>query len=252
MSRTLYDVTGEPWFPLLYQRWRKDTAGLTLAQQGAYLRLIIAQVDSDDGSLPKDDAILCGASGCPPAQFEEVVRPLLRAPFFHSRAAGWVNARALWCWKKKTQRSQLARERAKLRWQREKEAILEPAPMLAALQPAHAREREGEGERERTPLNPPMGGDGKQLRDQQAVVQVWEELMGPVATKNGARYSGGMDPRRIVQAVMPLLRKHGRDEVLANFRRYLGRREPQYCSPEDFVTRYVAWSKDRGVKPVPL
>jgi hypothetical protein len=117
-------------------------------------------------------------------------------------------------------------------------------------------QRETEGETEESGLRPqpPVAVGGprpiEQQTDQQAVVTVWVEVCGegslgtPTTGKSGqVTYRGGMSPKRIAQSLVPLIKKHGRGEVLHYWRTYLQGRKAEFAKPEDFASKYLKWAR---------
>ena len=97
----------------------------------------------------------------------------------------------------------------------------------------------------------------EQQTNQQAIVTCWLEVFGEGSIGSPKRsertgkvtHRGGMSPSRIVQSVMPLIEKHGREHVLRNFRRYLTGRDRRFATPEDFASKYGAWAKSARIEP---
>ncbi len=116
-------------------------------------------------------------------------------------------------------------------------------------------QREREGETEKSGLRPHAQARGgprpiEEQTDQQAVVTVWVEVCGEgslgtaVTGKSGqVTYRGGMSPKRIAQSLVPLIKQHGRGEVLHYWRTYLTARKAEFAKPEDFASKYLKWAR---------
>jgi uncharacterized protein YdaU (DUF1376 family) len=235
--------------------------GITLEQEAAYLRLCLAQFRDPRGILTPRKLLLAAVVGCELEDYSQIIGPVLER-FFDEVPGGWSHDTVRSLWVEAHAKTLAARDAAGRRWRKHRETKGEHALANTNADANASCKRERERERERESPQASPGGKGVQPEppkaiedqtDQQSVIAVWVELMGPVATKGAnGRWSGGMVPSRIVQSVLPLVKTHGRAEVLKTWWKYLSRREPQFASPEDFCQRYVAWATDRGTKPVPL
>lgn len=260
------------WMPFFPALWLDDAKimdpatgvrAITMEQECAYFRLCLAQFRDPRGVLTARKMMLCALVGCELEDYERLIAPVLDR-FFDQVPGGWSHDTVRALWREAHAKTLRARDAAGSRWGKYLSIKGEDAPASApadAPADAEGRGKRDEGGGKRDP-QPAAGGGAHapaaprplvEQSDQQAAVTVWVEKMGPVATKGkGGRWTGGMSPSRIVAALSPLFQQHGREKVLATWRRYLSTREPQFASPEDFGSKFVAWSSDRGVKPVPL
>jgi hypothetical protein len=261
------------WMPFFPALWLDDpeildpTTGIrsiTMAQEAAYLRLCLAQFRDPRGIVTPRKLLLCVIVGCELEEYETFVAPVLRK-FFSEVDGGWSHDTVRALWTAAHDRTIAARKSVGSRWRKYQEAKGQNTTVDTIEHESYIQRKEERGMRkEEGGITPhPAGGAGarapgepkpiEEQTDQQAAVMVWVEKMGPVGVKGkGGRWTGGMSPSRIVASLAPLFKTHGREKVLSNWRRYLSTREPQFASPEDFCTKYLAWASARGVKPVPL
>lgn len=250
----LESLKGENWFPFLYERWRKDTRGLTPAERGIYLHLLIAQIDSPDGYLDGTELELAAAAGVTSIEeFRSAAAVLLKPPYFEQTLhQGFSNMRARWCWRRKNSKRIHARTAAKTRWDKQKTLLLEGASDAGAYAPAYAdascEREEGIGNRENVPseadasatvpVEPPAEEDDETNWSKQACSDWLERFPGSSAP-------GG----RIGKALKPLRAKHGWLAVRRAWRNYLAQTQPEFVSPQHFANTFGAWAQ---VRPVPF
>ena len=63
------------WFPLYMDDYCGGISGMTLAEQGAFMRLLIYQAKR--GEIPSDDRKICRVLGCLPDEWEEIKEEVL-------------------------------------------------------------------------------------------------------------------------------------------------------------------------------
>lgn len=120
-----------PWYP---RDWFASDAydSMTLEQQGAYRNLIDRAFQRPGCVLPADDDRLRQLAGATPKEWIRVREVVLR--WFPEHGAGRVNARALREWRKakklRTKARRKAKDAAKRRWDKEKQARSGDAPSM--------------------------------------------------------------------------------------------------------------------------
>src|SRR3954466_9171857 len=82
-----------PMFPLWVADYLNDTRGLTQAEHGAYLLLLMAAWHSKDGSLPDDNAILARLAGCHHHTWKRQRETVLTRFFVRQANGSWINER---------------------------------------------------------------------------------------------------------------------------------------------------------------
>lgn len=113
-------VNGEkvrlPYMPFYVEDWLSSTAvaGFTLAQQGAYLRLLARQWQSPTGALPNDERELARISGLGP-RWKTAGKPII-AKCFKVVPQGIQNLKLQAIRNEVLQRSEKARKSAEKRW----------------------------------------------------------------------------------------------------------------------------------------
>ncbi len=69
-------------------------------------------------------------------------------------------------------------------------------------------------------------------------VAIWESKFGK---GSGARMGG-----RIGKCLAPLVKAHSADIVLAVWEQYVEKKNPDYCTPNDFASRFAHYTRNRG------
>lgn len=271
--RKVHAEDSHRWLPFFPALWLDDprivdpatgVRSITMEQECAYFRLCLSQFRDPRGVLTPRKLLLCAVVGCDLEDYEALIAPVLQK-FFDEVDGGWSHDTVRALWREAHSKTLRAREAAGSRWRKYLNHKAEDASAYASADAS--ADAEGRGMRDegggRREFPHPAGGGGapapgtprplEEQTDQQAAVTIWVEKMGPVGVKGkGGRWTGGMSPSRIVASLAPLFPTHGREKVLANWRRYLSTREPQFASPEEFCSKYHAWASSRGIKPVPL
>lgn len=119
MSDAVASSNGEtrfPYMPLFVDDWLTSDAvdGFTLAQEAAYMRLLLRQWKAPNGMLPKNETELARMSRLG-EQWKKLGRPII-ARCFVKRGDGLVNLRCRTEWERARARSSQAAEAARKRW----------------------------------------------------------------------------------------------------------------------------------------
>jgi uncharacterized protein YdaU (DUF1376 family) len=124
-------------------------AGITLEQEGVYIRLCLTQFLSADGYLPNRRGFLCDAVACPVASFDTLVAPVLQRFFKRASKGDFLfNVRTRSEWEHANAKSIQAKQAADLKWQKKK-ASLAPADADAHADAGCEKEKERERESEK-------------------------------------------------------------------------------------------------------
>ena len=270
-------------YPWDVDRWRLSDAyrELTLAGQGAYLNLCFrAWQEQPDPSLPDDDQLLwfyanartldewlalresvlkrweIGADGrlrhdVVTESFEGALSRHV-ASVRRGQKAGRASARA--------RHNLLKRKKIEHTFNTRSTQVDSPSPSPSPKPSPKLTETETAAPQAAptTTALVTVGSDARDLlegydvTEQQTLVEAWETHFGKGSLgirvpkkKGGWTTRGGMNPGRIVRALMPLVTHQGFAHVDKNWRRYLAERDHRFATPEEFAQKYLAWQTSK-------
>jgi uncharacterized protein YdaU (DUF1376 family) len=230
-----------PAFPMYARDWLVDTAGLTLEQQGAYVRLLSHQWI--EGPLPDNEKELARRLAVTVSVFRRLWGRI--SEFFPSQEDGRLGNPRLEQIRREQQefhemRSKFGRMGAEARWATKAQPMAEPMTMptgglLTDQSPASAS-ASAEDKKAPAPGVPPPTANS------------WVKALG----EDWSRAYAGLAPHgQIGKSVKPLVELHGLRRVQAHWRNYLAATDAKRASPAWFAQQFGAWETPQGSRPQP-